>query len=56
MTASHWALEVAVAAISDEQWEGTNSDVSSGGLEDLLHAIIYHDLYHAGQIAILKKS
>jgi uncharacterized damage-inducible protein DinB len=51
--ASQRSLEEAVAVLTDEQLAGPAADVT-GGIEELLHVIIHHDLYHAGQIAILK--
>jgi uncharacterized damage-inducible protein DinB len=53
LTASQAALENAVAGLGDEQLVGSATD-GSRGFEELLHVIIHHDLYHAGQIAILK--
>ena len=53
LDASQRALEQAVATLTDEQLAAPALDATRG-LEELLHAIIHHDLYHAGQIAILK--
>lgn len=46
-------LEQDVAGFSDEQLT-TSADNLPGGREELLHVVIHHDLYHAGQIALLK--
>jgi uncharacterized damage-inducible protein DinB len=52
----HQQLRQAVAGLSDdrlgEQLLGTRRNYS---LYETLHGIIQHDLYHAGQIAVLKK-
>ncbi len=53
MNARQQELESAVSSLSPEQLAGTPGE-GTRGLEELLHAIIHHDLYHAGQIAILK--
>ncbi len=51
----HHALRVAVSGFDDTQLSqtvtGTNYSVYF-----LLHGVIQHDLYHAGQIAVLKKA
>ncbi|HXE76120.1 MAG TPA: DinB family protein [Candidatus Xenobia bacterium] len=51
----HMQLREAVAALSDEQLRekvvGENYSVYG-----MVHGVIQHDLYHAGQIAILKKA
>ena len=51
--ASQQALEEAVAELTAEQW-ATGATEETIDREELLHVIIHHDLYHAGQIAILK--
>ncbi|HEY1601938.1 MAG TPA: DinB family protein [Pirellulales bacterium] len=53
LTASQQALEDAIANLTDEQWAGGAAE-DHIDREELLHVIIHHDLYHAGQIAILK--
>jgi uncharacterized damage-inducible protein DinB len=53
LTASQQALEKAVGGLTPEQLAGGTSE-GTVDLEELLHVIIHHDLYHAGQIAILK--
>jgi uncharacterized damage-inducible protein DinB len=50
---SQRALEEDVAGFSDEQLTAA-ADNLPGGREELLHVVIHHDLYHAGQIALLK--
>jgi uncharacterized damage-inducible protein DinB len=58
---SHQNLVNAVRTMSDEQmWKPTNDPrnrpLGSGvSCYELLHGIVQHDAYHAGQIAILKK-
>jgi len=51
---SHLALRESVAALSDDQLRqkvaGQNYSIYG-----MLHGLIQHDLYHAGQIALLKK-
>lgn len=51
--ASQRALEEDVASFSEEQLT-VPADNLPGGREELLHVVIHHDLYHAGQIALLK--
>ncbi|HEY4310722.1 MAG TPA: DinB family protein [Pirellulales bacterium] len=54
---SQKTLETAVAKLSDDQLVTVNEVAggdSEGSWEELLHVLIHHDLYHAGQIAILK--
>ncbi len=48
-------LQTAIAALSEDQLE---SEVPGLGYSfyTMLHGLIHHDLYHAGQIAILRKS
>ena len=52
---SHLALRESVAALSDDQLRqkvaGQNYSIYG-----MLHGLIQHDLYHAGQIALLKKA
>ena len=54
LRAAHEKLTAEVAKLSDERlrerlWENMPS------VYTLLHGIVHHDLYHAGQIALLKK-
>ena len=53
LAASQQSLEQAVAGMSDEQLTAPAPRLAEG-LEELVHVIIHHDLYHAGQIAIFK--
>lgn len=49
------ALREAVASLDDNQL----SDIAAGAnysIYFMLHGVIQHDLYHAGQIALLKKA
>ncbi len=52
---SHLALRESVAALSDDQLRQkvAGQNYSAYGM---LHGLIQHDLYHAGQIALLKKA
>ncbi|MBI2826091.1 MAG: DinB family protein [Planctomycetia bacterium] len=53
LAASHRALEAAASQLDAAQLAapviGTSRPV-----EEMLHSIVHHDLYHAGQIALLK--
>ncbi len=53
LATSQQALEQAVLELSEERLAMPMGD-APGTIEDLIQAIIHHDLYHAGQIAILK--
>jgi uncharacterized damage-inducible protein DinB len=53
LDASQRALEDATARLSDDQMLAPAVDATRPP-EKLVHAIIHHDLYHAGQIALLK--
>ncbi len=57
LDAAHERLTSAIAAISesDERLDETVAG-SPGTLYHLLHGVIQHNLYHAGQMAILKKA
>lgn len=52
---AHQLLEKMVAALNDERLAGPvpNRDHN---VYFMLHGVIQHDLYHAGQIAVLKKA
>ncbi|HLG17528.1 MAG TPA: DinB family protein [Blastocatellia bacterium] len=55
LRAGHMKLRSSVAALSDSQL----AEIAPGceyNIYFLLHGVIQHDLYHAGQIAILKKA
>lgn len=55
LDAAHRSLEEAVGALDDERLR----DPTPGSANDvyaLLHGVVQHNLYHAGQIAILKKA
>ena len=55
LTSAHEDLRRAIAALPEE---GLNEEIPAGGeLTHFvrLHGVIQHDLYHAGQIALLKK-
>ncbi len=51
----HMQLRRSAAALSDDQFmnKAPGKDYSLYGM---LHGVIQHDLYHAGQIALLKKA
>jgi uncharacterized damage-inducible protein DinB len=51
----HQQLQEAVAGLSDAQLQEAVSG-KDYSVYFLLHGIIQHDLYHAGQIALLKKA
>ena len=54
LNASHEALLSRVLELDDSDLdEGTKG--RPGSVYDLLHGIVQHNLYHAGQIALLKK-
>ncbi|MEO6238886.1 MAG: DinB family protein [Vicinamibacterales bacterium] len=61
LDAAHIRLVQVVAARSDDRLLAPTNDSRSGPLGtgvtcyELLHGIVQHDAYHAGQIAILKK-
>lgn len=62
LDSSHGALVAAVRLLSPEQLEsrvGNNRDPGLGvgvTLGVMLHGIVHHDAYHAGQIAMLKRT
>ncbi|HMD36637.1 MAG TPA: DinB family protein, partial [Vicinamibacterales bacterium] len=62
LDASHEHLATVVRGMSDEQlWAATNDPRNRPlGIGDtcyeVLHGIVQHDAYHAGQIAILKRT
>ena len=46
-----------VAKLDETRLEETHSDEDeSWSIYDLLHGIVQHDVYHAGQIGMLKKT
>jgi hypothetical protein len=61
LDASHANLATAVQGISDDHLLKPSNDLRNRPLGtgvsyyELLHGIVQHDAYHAGQIAILKK-
>ena len=61
LDASHWVLSNAVRGMSDARLCEPTTDprnrATGTGVTcyELLHGIVQHDAYHAGQIAILKK-
>ena len=61
LDASHQNLVKVVRDMSDDQLSKATNDPRNGPLGtgvsyyELLHGIVQHDAYHAGQIAILKK-
>jgi uncharacterized damage-inducible protein DinB len=62
LQASHEDLIAAVKALPDAKLYEPTNDTRSGPLGTgvshyvLLHGIVQHDVYHAGQIALLKKA
>ncbi len=55
LDAAHERLTSAIYECSDERLDETVAG-SPGTLYHLLHGVIQHNLYHAGQMAILKKA
>ena len=55
LKSNHAALERTVAEMSDERLEEI-VPAKNYNVYVMLHGIIQHDLYHAGQIAVLKKA
>ncbi len=62
LEAAHQALIAAVKALPEAKLYEPTNDTRSGPLGTgvpyyvLLHGIVQHDVYHAGQIALLKKT
>lgn len=52
---AHEELERAVAGLPDSRLDAPIAEGSSSSLYVTLHGVVQHDLYHAGQIALLKK-
>jgi uncharacterized damage-inducible protein DinB len=55
LDASHRSLRDGIKNIDDARLEETTPGTRYSNYV-LLHGVIQHDLYHAGQIALLKKS
>jgi len=55
LRAGHLRLREVAGEITDEQLDQTPPAGKTVSRYVLLHGIIQHDIYHAGQIAILKK-
>jgi len=55
LQAEHAKLRATAAKIQDELLDASPSETTSSRYVQL-HGIIQHDLYHAGQISILKKA
>jgi uncharacterized damage-inducible protein DinB len=55
LDAAHVALEARVRALSDAALDEASPSDPSTSLYGTLHGVIQHDLYHAGQVAVLKK-
>ncbi len=49
-------LRQSIAALSDDRLKDRVPGKDNDSIYILLHGIVQHDLYHAGQIAILKKA
>jgi uncharacterized damage-inducible protein DinB len=49
-------MRVAVRELRDEQLDEKPSKRTDNSRYVMLHGIVQHDLYHAGQIAVLKKA
>ena len=55
LEASHRSLREGIKKLDDDKLEETTPGTSYSNYV-LLHGVIQHDLYHAGQIALLKKA
>ena len=53
---AHSRLRAAVQGLSEEQLEECPSKRTDNSRYVMLHGVVQHDLYHAGQIAVLKKA
>jgi uncharacterized damage-inducible protein DinB len=53
---AHSRLRAAVQGLRDEQLEERPSQRTDNSRYVMLHGVVQHDLYHAGQIAVLKKA
>ncbi len=53
---AHSRLRAAVQGLRDEQLEERPSKRTDNSRYVMLHGVVQHDLYHAGQIAVLKKA
>lgn len=59
LDAGHHALRAAIARLTDDDLGTLVGNMDTGrrySLYVLLHGIVQHDLYHAGQIVLLKKA
>ena len=56
LDAAHASLEARVRAMSEAVLDQPSPTDASITIYGTLHGIIQHDLYHAGQIALLKKA
>ena len=55
LRSGHMALRSTIASLSDAVLDRA-ANSAGRTVYDLLHGAIHHDLYHAGQIALLKKA
>ena len=53
---AHSRLRAAAQGLRDEQLEERPSRRTDNSSYVMLHGVVQHDLYHAGQIAVLKKA
>ncbi len=53
---AHSRLRAAVQGLREEQLEERPSKRTDNSRYVMLHGVVQHDLYHAGQIAVLKKA
>lgn len=53
---AHSRLRAAVRDLRDEQLDDKPSKRTDNSRYVMLHGVVQHDLYHAGQIAVLKKA
>ena len=53
---AHVALEARVRTLNDAALDGPSPTDKGVSIYATLHGIIQHDIYHAGQVALLKKA
>jgi uncharacterized damage-inducible protein DinB len=56
LDAAHVALEARVRALGDSELDRGSPTDKTVSIYATLHGVIQHDIYHAGQIAVLKKA
>jgi uncharacterized damage-inducible protein DinB len=56
LDAAHVALEARVRSLGDSELDRGSPTDKTVSIYATLHGVIQHDIYHAGQIAVLKKA